>query len=93
MIVDLKYAKAYTEVLAVLELLSPEEYYKIPIEKIRFFEKNKDKYYDFFIDPKIPFSEYNISREAYAILVSLFKDYFITDEKAEALMEMLKANN
>ena len=40
--IDSKYRKAYTEVLEVINKLSPEEYNKIPKEKIEYYTKNAD---------------------------------------------------
>ena len=38
--------KAYVEVLEVLQFFPQKAYIKIPTEKIKFFERNKDKTYD-----------------------------------------------
>lgn len=70
------YSKAYTEVLEIINHFSEEEYKKIPKEKIDFFEENKDKDYNFKIDPNVNLAEQNISQNANAILVSLFRDWF-----------------
>ncbi len=45
-----KYARAYTEVSELIDLLPEEEYKKIPSEKIEFYKNNRDKDYDFKID-------------------------------------------
>ena len=50
------YAKAYTEVLEILNYLSKEEYSKIPEEKIRYFKENMDKDYIFTVNPRIDLS-------------------------------------
>lgn len=90
--ISLKYRKAYTEVLEVLSKLSPEEYDKIPKEKIEYYEKNKDKYYYFEINPNIPIEKQNLSKEANAILVSLFLEYFVNSNQRKGLEEMLDNN-
>lgn len=90
---DIKYCRAYTEVVEVLNHLSPEEYAKIPKEKIDYYTKNMDKDYEFKIDPKESFKEYNLSEEAAAVLISLFRDYFISKDKVEVLNDMLKRND
>ena len=79
------YAKAYTEVLEIINHFSEDEYKKIPKEKIDFYEKHKDRKYDFKINPNIDLAEQNISRKANAILVSLFRDYFATAKQKEKL--------
>lgn len=75
------YAKAYTEVLEIIKHFPEEEYNKIPKEKIEFYKDNKDKDYVFVINPEIDLSEQNISPEANAIIVNLFRDYFATEEQ------------
>ena len=86
------YAKAYTEVLEIINHFSEDEYKKIPKEKIDFYEKHKDRKYDFKINPNIDLAEQNISRKANAILVSLFRDYFATAKKKEILKNLLQQN-
>ena len=86
------YAKAYTEVLEIISYLSPEEYAKIPSEKIKYYEENKDKEYIFKIDPDIDLEEQNISRQANAIIVSLYRDYFATEEQKEKIEQILREN-
>ena len=86
------YAKAYTEVLEILNSFPEEEYDKIPIEKIEFYRNNMDKEYNFTINPEIDFEEQYISKEANAIIVNLFKEYFATDEQKVKIEEILKIN-
>ena len=86
------YAKAYTEVLEIINHFSEDEYKKIPKEKIDFYEKHKDRKYDFKINPNIDLAEQNISRKANAILVSLFRDYFATAKQKEILKNLVQQN-
>lgn len=86
------YAKAYTEVLEIINHFSEDEYKKIPKEKIDFYEKHKDRKYDFKINTNIDLAEQNISRKANAILVSLFRDYFATAKQKEILKNLLQQN-
>ena len=86
------YAKAYTEVLEIINHFSEDEYKKIPKEKIDFYEKHKDRKYDFKINPNIDLAEQYISRKANAILVSLFRDYFATAKQKEILKNLLQQN-
>ena len=86
------YAKAYTVVLEIINHFSEDEYKKIPKEKIDFYEKHKDRKYDFKINPNIDLAEQNISRKANAILVSLFRDYFATAKQKEILKNLLQQN-
>lgn len=86
------YAKAYTEVLEIISHLPSEEYAKIPKEEIDFYRNNMDKNYNFTINPKIDLSEQNISKEANAIIVNIFQDYFATEEQKIKIKEILKLN-
>lgn len=87
-----KYSRAYTEVLEIISHFSEEEYSKIPSEKIKFYEDNKDKNYNYKINPKIDLQEQYISKEAESILVTLFRDHFATDKQKEILNNLLKQN-
>ena len=51
-----------------------------------------DKDYNFQINPNIELEKQNISKEANAILVTLFNDYFATDRQKEILNNLLKQN-
>ena len=86
------YAKAYTEVLEILKYFSKEEYSKIPQEKIDFYKNNMDKNYNYNINPNIDLSKQYISKEANAILISLFRDYFATENQKKTLNSLLHQN-
>ena len=87
-----KYAKAYKEVLEIIKYFPEEEYNKIPKEKIDFYEANMDKNYQFAINPKIDLSEQNISKEANAIIVMLFQNYFAIEEQKLKIKKILDLN-
>ncbi|MBR6034008.1 MAG: hypothetical protein IKP28_04665 [Clostridia bacterium] len=87
-----KYTKAYKEVVEIIKYFPQEEYNKIPKEKIEFYETNMDKDYQFAIDPSIDLSKQNISKETNAIIVSLYQDYFATEEQKEKINEILELN-
>lgn len=86
------YSKAYTEVLEIISYFSKEEYNKIPKEKIEYYTANKDKNYIFKINPNIDLSKQNISPEANAILVSIYRDYFANERQKEILDDLLIKN-
>ena len=86
------YARAYTEVLEILSYFSNEEYSKIPEEKIKYFKENMDKDYIYTINPEIDLSVQYISNEANAILVSLFRDYFASENQKIKLINLLNKN-
>ena len=87
-----KYKKAYTEVLEILKYLPKEEYCKIPKEKIDFYKENMDRDYIYKIDTKLELSKQNISNEANAILITLFRDYFATEKQKNILRNLLNQN-
>ena len=87
------YAKAYKEVLEIIKYFPEEEYNKIPQEKIEFFKQNMDKHYYFQINPNIDLSEQKISKEANAIIVNLYFDYFASDMQREKINKVLEQNN
>lgn len=90
--INSKYAKAYTEVLEVIKYFPEEDYNKIPKKKIEFYKENMDKNYDFTINPEIDLLEQNLSLEANAIIVTLYRDYFATEEQKQKIKEILELN-
>lgn len=89
---DIKYKKAYTEVLEILKHIEESDYSKIPRKEIDFLKEHADKKYFFKIDYRLPLEKQNISREANAVLVSLFLDYFVSSAQKRGLEEMLNNN-
>ena len=85
---DNLYAKACTEVLEILSHFSEEDFSKIPSDKIEFFEKNKDKDYEYKIDPDVDLSKQYISDEANAIIVG-FNSYFNIKSKATFIASII----
>lgn len=88
------YPKAYVEVLTLLKYyLKEEDYNKIPKEKIEFFEKNADSEYKYKIDKSKPYAKQEISKKANSIIVSLYRDYFVTPEEKRILDQILALND
>jgi len=87
-----KYTRAYTEVLEIISHFTQEEYSKIPKEEIEFYKKNMDSEYEFKINPEIELEAQNISKEANAIIVRIFMDYFATEEQKTTIKEILELN-
>lgn len=86
------YAKAYKEVIEILSHLSVEEFSKIPQEKINFYKNNMEKNYKYSINPNIDLSKQYISKEANAILISIFRDYFANSRQKQILNNLLNQN-
>ena len=88
------YSRACTEVLIILKYyLSKTEFNKIPKDKIEFFEKNKDKNYDYQIDKNVPLEKQKISEMANSIIITLYRDYFTTEKQKEILNKILILND
>lgn len=51
-----------------------------------------DKDYEFAINAEINLSEQNISKEANAIIITLYQDYFATEEQKQKIKEILELN-
>lgn len=90
--INLKYSQAYKEVLEIIKYFPKEEYNKIPIEKIEFYEKNMDRNYEFSINPEIGLDKQKISKEAKAIIVNLYKNYLATEAQKKIIDEILELN-
>ncbi len=86
-----RYKKAYKEVLEIIKCFPKEEYNRIPKEKIIFLQENMDKNYIFSMNPEINLSK-QISREANAIIISLYLEYFATEEQRIKIFEILRIN-
>lgn len=84
--IDIKYSNAYSEVLEILKYLTPEDYDKIPKEKIEVFETCANKDYTFNYDPDKTLQEQNVSKTARTIIGILFRDYWATEEQREKII-------
>lgn len=86
-------SRFYEEVLAILNYyLKEEDYDRIPKEKIEFFEENADKEYKYKIDKSKSYEEQNISKKANSVLVSLYREYFVSEEEKKVLDQILSLN-
>ena len=90
---DKKYAKAYTEVIEILKHIPKEEYDKIPETEIQFYENNCDKNYKYVYDENKTIKEQPISREANAVIISIYMNYFANEKQKGIINEILKQNS
>lgn len=88
-----KYAKAYTEVVELLNALPIDEFNQIPSEEIEFYKENMDKDYNFSIDSGVDLSKQNISFEANNIIIDIFQKYFATEEQKKKIEKILEKNS
>ena len=77
--VDIKYSKAFSEVLEVLKYIPKEEYEKIPLDIIGLMEDNCLKDYKVEYNPGMTLSEQNFLEETKYIIAIFFRDYWATD--------------
>lgn len=89
---DKKYAKAYTEVLEILKHIPKEEYERIPKTEIQFYESNCDKTYKYEYDETKEVKDQVISREANAVIISIYMNYFANEKQKSIIDEILKQN-
>lgn len=82
---ELKYKTVYSEVMEILAHIPKNDYEKIPIEYINFFENEKDKNYCFVYDVNKTLDEQNVSKEAKLIIAILFRDYWATPHQKEII--------
>ena len=82
------YECSYVEVLEILKYIPKEEYDKIPKELIEFFEKNKEKSYQYIYNPALP----KTLRKTDAIIVNLYKNYIANDDEKEQIEKRLMEN-
>lgn len=87
-----KYAKAYTEVLEILKHIPNEEYEMIPKTEIQFYESNSDKTYKYEYDESKEVKDQVISREANAVIISIYMNYFANEKQKSIIEEILKHN-
>ena len=87
-----EYSLAYAEVLEVLKYLTPEQYSKLPKERIEIYEEFKDKNYEFLYNPCIEM-ETQIRNEAKAELANIFIKYIAsTIDKQTVFQQELQDN-
>lgn len=93
--IDSKTARAYSEVYAVLQCLGREYTDKLPEGLLDFFDKHRDKSYDYRIDDDVPDSEQfnDMSREGLALIAYLNLEYWATAEEREQLIKTYKRND
>ena len=86
--INKKYARAYTEVLEILKYLPINEFCKIPTQKIEYYYNNRDCEYTYKYDFENPI----YSKETATIIISLYKDYIVSNDKKEIVENILVLN-
>jgi len=90
----LKNSYSYSEVLDIIDNMEVKYKEMLPRKLMDFLNKNKNLEYKKHVNPQIPLSEQNISKDAITILAMINLKYWVKDEKHKAdLIEKYKANN
>lgn len=86
------YSKACTEVLEIISYFPEDEYSKIPKDKIELLEQYKDTGYEYSINPDVELSKQYISKEAKAMIIEIYKEYFATEHQKNVVDDILNHN-
>lgn len=84
------YAKAYTEILKIIEYLPDSEYQKIPQKLIDEFQEKSDKEYVFEIQSEDDFENKKLLKETEYIMYTLYRNYLSDEEEREHLIQLEK---
>lgn len=84
------YAKAYTEILKIIEYLPDSEYQKIPQKLINEFYEKSDKGYIFDIQSEEDFEKKELLKETEYIMYVLYRNYLSDEEEKEQLKQLEK---
>lgn len=84
------YAKAYTEILKIIEYLPDSEYQKIPQKLIEKFLEESDKEYAFEIQSKDDFENKKLLKETEYIMYALYRNYLADEEERGQLIRLEK---
>lgn len=79
------YAKAYKEVIEILNFVPKESVDKIPETMLEVFKTKMDKDWDFKVDINKSFDEQNLLDETKAIFANIFRDYWATPYQKERI--------
>ncbi len=84
------YAKAYTEILKIIDYLPDSEYQKIPQKLIEKFQEESDKEYAFEIQSKDDFENKKLLKETEYIMYALYRNYLSDEEERGQLIRLEK---
>ena len=83
----------YTQVYNVLLSLGEDYINKISHDVFEAIKNNRDKSYEFKINPDIPLNEQDLFEESFALLAYLKLEYWCqTDDEKKELQQLLKFN-
>ncbi len=88
-----KVKMALTEVEAILNELSMQEFNKIPDEVIDFIDENKDTDYKWEYDYDKSLENQNLSEYTLEILAYINNEYLLSDEQKKVMEDIFELNN
>ena len=83
---------AYAEVYSFIDSLPAEEYKRIPKDVVDYINWHRDYNYEFKYDPEKTVDEQNISKEAAAMIIKLYSDYFADEDKKKDINKSIYQN-
>lgn len=87
---NLKYSNACKEVVVLFDyFLNENDLSKIPEKQIKYLREKANQQYNYIVDESKTLEEQEISKEAKAIIVSLYKKYFATNEQKKKIDEII----
>ncbi|MEI3401647.1 MAG: hypothetical protein V8R51_04775 [Clostridia bacterium] len=90
----MKNSYSYSDILDIIDNMEVKYKEMLPRKLMDFLNENKNLEYKKHVNPQIPLSEQNISKDAITILAMINLKYWVKDEKHKAdLIEKYKANN
>ena len=90
MITDAEYAKSYKELYVLLHYVPQRYLEKLPVNIIKFFEKNMDKNYDYQVNPNLSYNDNKKSELTSIILGNLSRDYWANPSQREYILKKEK---
>ena len=90
MLVDERYANAFSEVLEILFYIPQSQYQKLPKKLLQILEENCNPDYEFYYDSEKKLDEQNVLEETKAIIALIYRDYWADDEQRNQIIEKEK---
>ena len=90
---DNTYAKSFSEVYVIINILDEKIRSAIPKSFINFIENNRDTNYSFKYDYDKPIDEQKLSNDAQSILAIIYRNYICTEAERKELDTVLRKND
>lgn len=90
MSMDIKYRRAFSEVLEVLNHSEIKVKGKIPVSFIKFLAENADETYSIVLDSNKKLKEQNLMDESKIILSMIYRDYICAEDRKKELKKYME---